>query len=96
MIPSYNYVYNVTSVFNFFIEPFVIYIHNLYIYIYTYTLYIYTHIYIYIFVLYISIYYIYIYIHRKKVFVKDSMSKRKKCRFSLFRFLDYQMNYYEI
>ena len=63
MIPSYNYVYNVTSVFNFFIEPFVIYIHNLYIYIYTYTLYIYTYlyIYIYVFVLYISIYYIYIY-----------------------------------
>ena len=33
---------------------------------------------------------------RKKVFVKDSMLKRKKCRFYLFHFLDYQMNYYEV
>ena len=65
MIPSYNYVYNVTSVFNFFIEPFVIYIHNLYIYIHIHYIYIHIYIYIYIFVLYISIYYIYIYIGRK-------------------------------
>ena len=32
-----------------------------------------------------------------KVFVKDCMSKRKKkCRFYLFDFLDYQINYYEV
>ena len=29
----------------------------------------------------------YIYVHIYKVFVKDSMSKRKKCRLYLFRFL---------
>ena len=28
-----------------------------------------------------------------KVFVKDSTPKRKKCRFDLFCFLDYQMNF---
>ena len=34
---------------------------------------------------------------RKKVFVKDSMSKRKNIRrFYLFRFLYYQMDYYEV
>ena len=32
-----------------------------------------------------------------KVFVKDCMPKRKKkCRFYLFDFLDYQINYYEV
>ena len=32
----------------------------------------------------------------KKAFVKGSMLKRKKCRFYLFRFIDYQMNFYEV
>ena len=40
---------------------------------------------------------IYIYIgSRKKVFVKDSMSKRKIMSFLLFHFLDYQMDYYDV
>ena len=31
-----------------------------------------------------------------KYFVKDSMSKRKKYHFYLFRVLDYEMNYYKV
>ena len=44
--------------------------------------------------IYINIYILYIYTY--KVFVKDGMWKRKKCRFYLFCFLDYQINYYEV
>ena len=39
----------------------------------------------------------YIYSSRKKVFVKDSMSRRKNlCHFYIFRFLVYQMNYEDV
>ena len=40
-----------------------------------------------------------IYIYKAKIFFKYVvflMSKRKKYRFYLFRFFDYQMNYYEV
>ena len=36
---------------------------------------------------------VYIYEY-SKIFVKDSLSKSKKCRFYLFRFFDYQINFY--
>ena len=40
-----------------------------------------------------------LYIYKAKIFFKYVvflMSKRKKYRFYLFRFFDYQMNYYEV
>ena len=52
--------------------------------------------------MYLVFVYVYVYVYRKKgsrkkVFVKGSMSKRKKnVVFYLFLFLDYQTNYYEV